>query len=64
MDPGFRMDHTLLVSFNASLIRYDETKSRQFYKALVDRVRELPGVTDATLAANYPFEPITCLVAT
>jgi predicted permease len=55
MDPGFRIDHMLLVSFNASLIRYDETKSREFYKALIDRVRELPGVTDATLAANYPF---------
>jgi macrolide transport system ATP-binding/permease protein len=55
MDPGFRIDHLLLVSFNASLIRYDEAKSRLFYKALIDRVRELPGVTDATLAANYPF---------
>ena len=55
MDPGFRLDHTLLVSFNASLIRYDEAKSREFYKALIDRVRELPGVTDATLAHNYPF---------
>jgi predicted permease len=55
MDPGFRMDHTLLVSFDPSLIRYDESKSRAFYKELVDRVRELPGVTDATLAANYPF---------
>jgi predicted permease len=55
MDPGFRMDHTLLVSFDASLIRYDEAKSRVFYKALIDRVRELPGVKDATLAANYPF---------
>lgn len=55
MDPGFRIDHTLLVSFNPSLIRYDEAKSRQFYKALIDRVRALPGVTDATLAHNYPF---------
>jgi predicted permease len=55
MDPGFRIDHTLVVSFNASLIRYDEAKSRAFYKALIDRVRELPGVTDASLAANYPF---------
>jgi predicted permease len=55
MDPGFRMDHLLLVSFNSSSIRYDETKSREFYKALIDRVRELPGVTDATLASNYPF---------
>jgi predicted permease len=55
MDPGFRIDHTLLVSFNASLIRYDEAKSREFYKALIDRVRTLPGATDATLADNYPF---------
>jgi len=55
MDPGFRIDHMLLVSFNASLIRYDEPKSRQFYKALIDRVRDLPGVTDATLATSYPF---------
>ncbi|HTB16251.1 MAG TPA: ABC transporter permease [Bryobacteraceae bacterium] len=55
MDPGFRIDHMLLVSFNASMIRYDEAKAREFYKTVVDRVRELPGVTDATLAANYPF---------
>jgi macrolide transport system ATP-binding/permease protein len=55
MDPGFRMDHLLLVSFNGSLIRYDEAKSREFYKELIARVRALPGVTDATLAANYPF---------
>jgi len=55
MDPGFRIDHTLLVSFDPSLIRYDEAKSRLFYKTLIDRVRELPGVKDATLAANYPF---------
>lgn len=55
MDPGFRIDHTLLVSFNASLIRYDEAKSREFYKALVEKVRTLPGVKDASLAENYPF---------
>jgi predicted permease len=55
MNPGFRLDHTLLVTFNASLIRYDEAKSRVFYKALIERVREMPGVTDATLATSYPF---------
>ncbi len=55
MDPGFRIDHTLLVSFNPSLIRYDQAKSREFYKELVDRVRALPGVNDAALATNYPF---------
>jgi predicted permease len=57
MDVGFRIDHMLLVSFNTSLIRYDETKSKEFYKELIDRVRELPGITDATLAATYPFSP-------
>lgn len=55
MDPGFRIDHMLLVSFNPSLIRYDEAKSRLFYKALIERVRDLPGVKDATLATSYPF---------
>jgi predicted permease len=55
MDPGFRVDHLLIVSFNGSLIRYDEPKSRLFYKALIDRVRALPGANDATLASNYPF---------
>jgi predicted permease len=55
MDPGFQVDHMLLVSFNASLIRYDEKKSREFYKEMIDRVRRMPGVKDATLAANYPF---------
>ncbi|HVO98588.1 MAG TPA: ABC transporter permease [Bryobacteraceae bacterium] len=55
MNPGFRVDHTLLVSFDASLIRYDETKSRAFYKTLIENVRTLPGVVDASLADNFPF---------
>jgi predicted permease len=55
MDPGFRLDLNLMVSFNGSLIRYDEAKSRLFYKALIDRVRMLPGVKDATMAASFPF---------
>jgi predicted permease len=55
MNPGFRVDHTLMVSFNPSLVRYDEAKSRDFYRTLIDRVRSLPGVSGATLSANYPF---------
>jgi len=55
MDPGFRIDHTLLVSFNASLIRYDEAKSRAFYHTLIENVRTMPGVQDAALADSYPF---------
>ena len=55
MNPGFRIDHTLLVSFNASLIRYDEAKSRAFYHTLVENVRAMPGVQDAALADSYPF---------
>jgi predicted permease len=55
MNPGFRVDHTLLVSFNPSLVRYDEAKARVFYHALMEDVRRLPGVEDAALGANYPF---------
>ncbi len=55
LNPGFRIDHTLLVSFDASLIRYDEPKARAFYRSLIDTVRAMPGVVDATLADTYPF---------
>lgn len=55
MNPGFRVDHTLLVSLNPSLIRYDEAKARVFYRSLMEDVRRLPGVEDAALGANYPF---------
>jgi predicted permease len=57
IDPGYRLDHTLVLGFDPALIRYDETKGRQFYKNLRDRVREISGVSSVTLTRAIPFLP-------
>jgi predicted permease len=53
--PGFRSDHILMASFDTTLARYDEAHSRTFYKRLVEKARELPGVTSAALAIRPPI---------
>jgi macrolide transport system ATP-binding/permease protein len=55
IDPGFRLDHTLALTFDPSLMRYDETKARLFYKNLKDRVREMNGVSSVAITASIPF---------
>ena len=57
IDPGYRLDHTLILGFDPALIRYDEAKGRQFYKTLRDRVREINGVSNVTLTRAIPFMP-------
>lgn len=58
--PGFRSDNVLMAAFNPSLIDYDEAKTRDFYKTLPERARNLPGVRSVALAsmvpANYNYE--------
>jgi predicted permease len=53
--PGFRKDHLLLASFDPSVLRYSPERSEAFYRALVDRVRALPGVVDASLTKIVPM---------
>jgi putative ABC transport system permease protein len=55
IDPGFRLDHTLALTFDPSLVRYDEAKTRLFYKNLKDRVRDMSGVSGVTLTRSIPF---------
>ena len=55
MDPGFRVDHTLFFSIDTSLVRYDEAKGRDFLKKLEDRLREQPGIQDASASWTIPF---------
>jgi hypothetical protein len=50
IDPGFQVDHVLLMSFNPGLVRYDQPQTRAFYQELVARTRVLPGVSAAGLA--------------
>jgi predicted permease len=52
---GFAKDHLLVASFDPRLVQYNKTQSAQFYKQLIDRVRETPGVRGATLTQNVPL---------
>ncbi|MBV8552510.1 MAG: ABC transporter permease [Acidobacteriaceae bacterium] len=53
--PGFRTDHLYLMSFDSTLVHYNEAQRDRFYKQLVDRSRSTPGVKSAALAAAVPM---------
>jgi predicted permease len=55
IDPGFRMDHTLFFSLDPNIQRYDEAKTRDFYKKLTDRLRESRGVNGVSMSSSIPF---------
>ena len=55
VEPGFRLDHGILAEVDASLAGYDEAHGRQIYRALLDKLATVPGVTSTGLAATVPF---------
>jgi len=55
-DPGFRTDHLLMMSFDPSLVRDSPDQARDFYRSVTDRVRQIPGVVNAALSRNVPFD--------
>jgi predicted permease len=50
----FAKDHLLMVKFDPRLIQYDAAQTKQLYKSLAERVRELPGVQSEALTQNVP----------
>ena len=56
-DPGFAVDHRVMLQLDTSLARYTPQQSREFYRKLIDQTRELPGVRSASLARTIPFTP-------
>ncbi|HEY6332661.1 MAG TPA: ABC transporter permease, partial [Blastocatellia bacterium] len=52
---GFRTTGVLMGSIDLGLQGYDDAKSRDFQKRLLDRLKELPGVKDASLCQLVPF---------
>ena len=58
-DPGFALDHQLVFSVDPSLEGYDETRTRAVYRAMLDRVRGVPGVEHASSASMVPFGDIS-----
>lgn len=54
-DLGYRTDHILLATFDPSQTRTSEVRTRAFYRELLYRSRQLPGVRAAALAQSVPF---------
>jgi predicted permease len=52
---GFNSANVLLLTMDPSEIGYSHTQIRDFYEALLQRVRTLPGVESATTAAATPM---------
>jgi predicted permease len=54
-DPGFALDHQLLVTLDPGLAGYDHAQTRALYARVVDRVRSIAGVERAGLASTVAF---------
>ncbi len=54
-DPGFNVENELILETDPSLAGYSEARSRETYRLLLDRLRGMPGVESASIAATVPF---------
>lgn len=54
---GYRTDHLLMASFNPVLARYTPDQTKNFYKQLLERTRNLTGVKSAALTQSVPMLP-------
>lgn len=52
---GFRTDHVLLLTIDPSLVGYQESQGRAFYRQLEERVSGLPGVRSVALGEHIPL---------
>ena len=55
MDLGFQANGVVNFTMDPAEIGYDEARGLAFYKALLDRVHELPGVESASLTTAVPM---------
>src|ERR1035441_9544495 len=53
--PGFRIANSIVIELDPSLAGYDQTRGRETYRALLARLKALPGVESASLAGTVPF---------
>jgi putative ABC transport system permease protein len=56
LDPGFRIDHLLMMSLDTSFVRYSPSQTLDFYRALAARARTLPGVASVALTSAVPLD--------
>jgi predicted permease len=54
-DPGFSLDHQLMVSVDPSMARFDRAQTKRVFLGALERVRSIPGVERASFASIVPF---------
>jgi predicted permease len=53
--PGYRIDHLLMMSFDPTLVHYDEAQSQRFFEQVAERARAVPGVKAVTMTSSVPM---------
>ncbi len=59
VDPGFRREGVLLVNLDGQREGYRGARLTEFYRSLLDRVRQLPGVVSASISSHTPLSGST-----
>ncbi len=54
-DLGYRTDNIAVMTFDPGQAGYSESRTRVFYRDLMEEVRSLPGVKGVTLAQSVPL---------
>jgi predicted permease len=53
--PGFRVSHLFLTTFDTAPIHYPTERTKQFYRDLLDKMRQAPEVKSAALTSAVPL---------
>ncbi len=56
VDTGFRADHVLTTRFTLSGTQWTEERRQAFYPEFLQRIRTIPGVTNAALTMSLPID--------
>lgn len=55
VDTGLKTSSNYLLEVDASLATYDQTRSRNLYRTLEERLAGMPGVEHASISSSVPF---------
>ena len=55
VQPGFSLDNEIIGEVDASLANQDKARGRQTYRALLEHLKQTPGVESVSMAASVPF---------
>ncbi len=59
VDPGFDIDNGLLVEIDPSLAGYDDLRSKDLYRRLIERLRSIPEIEAVSVAATVAFGTVS-----